>query len=315
MTNLIFIIDPNEAYLRNKTQEIYKSWGYERSEVKEMKTWEPVPKGTTLFGDKLMTHLDLSDAKDLKAFADTISHKSTKDIFTGDWYGNATIITAKKAQGSKKIENLVEKSGGQVQKGNKKTNRKADMLKELNLQTQVKSAISDYIGEDYDLMLSFYNEVSEMKKADQKKLTLDEAFSLIPPSPGSVLPWEYLNYLINGNTTKAISMFERTVEKTHCLVPLTFLTRKMSTLYRVRMAMEDGINSNSAIGKAIGETNTYEIKILMGVAKKLSIRDVELIALFTTELESDIKGGSKIDDNILFKTAIAKIGILLGNKH
>lgn len=188
------------------------------------------------------------------------------------------------------------------------------MLRELNLNSEVKSSISNYIGEDYDLMLAFYNEVREMKKEDQKKLKLDEAFSLIPPSPGSVLPWEYLNYLIEGNTTESISMFERTVEKTHCLVPLTFLNRKMSTLYRVRMAMEDGYNTPSSIQKALGEKNIYEIKSLVPIAKRLSIKDVELIGEFTSQLESGIKGGSKIEDNILFRTTLVKIGILLGNK-
>lgn len=316
MANVILIIDPSEAYLRTKLKEIYTEWGFTTSDVKHMTEWSPVPSGLTLFGERIMTHLDLSNGNDMKKFVGLLSDKATKKIFDGDWIGNGVIITAKKAQGAKKIENLVTKAGGQVLKSAKSNVRKKELLSELKVKNEIKTTISEYVGEDYELLLSFYNEMIKLDPKEQKKMTLDDAFALFPPKPGSVPPWDYLNALFNGSTTESIATFERTLINTHYLVPLTFLTRKTALLYRVVLSLQDsGINTGKQISEAIGVPNNFELTNTLKVAKRINPKSAELIAQFATELESKLKGGSVIAPEILFKETIVKIGLLLGNQQ
>lgn len=309
------IIDPSEAFLRSKTQEIFTEWGFKRTNVKELNEWQFIPKAPSLFGDLLMTHLDLTGKGTLKAFADLISQRKMQESFKNDeWYGNGVIITATTAQGTKKIEKLVSDSGGFIIKKEKSGNRKREMFSTLNLSSEVKTAIDSYVGEDYDLMLSFTNEVGKLSKDEQRKMTPEMAFSYIPPTPGSVLPWDYINALMNGNTNESIQLFNRTLNNTHILVCLVFLTKKMQLMYRVKSAMILGFNSDKQIAEAIGEKASWELSSVVRVARRISIDKVEQIALITNKLESDIKGGSQVDPTSLFLVALTKIGILMGNR-
>lgn len=312
---VILIIDSSEAFLSTKVKEIYKSWGFTRETVTEKTQWQFVSSAPSLFGEVLMTHLDLTDKKNLKEFADFISERKNLEAFKGDWYGNGVIITATSPQGTKKIEKLVISSGGTVLKKEKSEKRKSEMFAQLKLNNEVKEAVDSYVGEDYDLMLSFFNEVNELPADQQRSITVERAFSYFPPIPGSVPPWNYLNELLNGHTNEAISLFERTIINTHILVTLVFLTKKMSLLYRVKMAQVDGARSANEVSNSIGERNGPEIWSITKVAQRVTPENAERIAKIVVKLESDLKGGSGVDPNTSFKVALSKIGLLLGNRN
>lgn len=313
-TNVKLIIDPSDAFLRAKVQETFQEWGFKRTAVRELSEWQFIPKAPSLFGEKLMTHLNLTGKGDIKKFADLISLRKMQEAFSGDWYGNGLIITASTSVGVSKIEKLVTSSGGLVVKKEKSPARKKELLSGLNLSYEVRNAVDDYSGEDYDLMLSFVGAVSKLSKEEQGELTVQDAYSYFPPIPGSVLPWEFLNSLMNGNTTKSIDQFKRTIKNTHILVPLVFVTKKMQLLYRIRLSMEDGIRGDKNIATAMGEKPSWEITNLMRTARNIPIRNAELIAITSSKLESDLKGGSTTDGETEFIISLTKIGMLLGNQ-
>lgn len=315
MNKVCLIIDPSEAFLRSKTQEIFTEWGFKRTNVKELSEWQFLPKAPSLFGDLIMAHLDLTKKGTLKTFADLISQRKMQESFQGDWFGNGVIITATTAQGTKKLEKLVTDSGGFIIKKEKSGNRKKEMFSNLSVSQEVKSAVDFYVGEDYDLMISFANEVSKLPKDEQQRMTPELAFSYFPPIPGSVLPWEYLNALMNGKTGESITLFNRTLKNTHVLVCLVFITKKMQLMYRVKSAMELGINNDKQIAEAIGEKAGFELTSIARTARRVPIGRVEQIALITNKLESDIKGGSHVDPTDLFLVALTKIGVLMGNRQ
>lgn len=310
---LYLIIDPSDAFLRSKTQDIYTEWGFKRANVKELTEWQFIPTAPSMFGDRMMTHLDLTGKGDMKKFVDFFTDRKFMKNFEDKWWGNGTIITATTAQGAKKIENLVNKAGGVVIKKEKSNVRKRELLSSLSLRVDVKNAVTEFVGEDYDLMLSFVNEVSKLDKNEQKALTIEQAFSYFPPTPGSVLPWEYLNALIDGDTGKSVELFTRTVINTHVLVCLVFITKKMQLLYRVRVSMEDGLKTDKQIAAATGEKAGWELSNMVRLAKRVSLKNAERIAFLTNKLESDIKGGSQVNPNTLFLATLTQVGMLLGN--
>lgn len=311
---ICLIIDPSDAYLRTKTQDIYEEWGFTRSTVKQMTEWKFIPKNPSLFGELIMTHLDLTNKNDLKLFVESISQRKTLEAFTGEWYGNGTIITASKAVGTKKIEKLVTESGGVIYKNEKSDKRKKELFDELSITNEVRTAVNFHVGEDYELMLSFTNEVGKLTPEEQKAITVQDSLKYFPPVPGSVPPWDYLNALMNGNTQESLELFRRTILNTHVLVALVFLNKKMTMLYRVKMAQEQGLYGNS-IAAAIGESSSWELKSVTNVANRTTVNGAEHIAKIVAQLESDIKGGSAVDPNVLFEVAITKIGLLLGNRN
>lgn len=308
---IVLIIDTSLAFLRDKTREIYADWGFKREDVKELTEWEFIPKTPSLFGDIQMTHLDLSAANDLKNFAALISDKKTKESFVDNWYGNGVIITAVNAKGTKKIEKLVLDSGGVIFKKEKSDTRKKEMFNKLALSNEVKIAVNSYVGEDYDLMISFTNEISKLSKEEQQALSVEAAFSFFPPIPGSVPPWDFMNALMNSNLPESISLFYRTIQHTHVLVCMLFLQKKMSLLYRVRLAMDDGYYDSKSIANAMNENNGPELWNVLKLAKKITSKDAERIALLTDNLESDLKGGSAVDSNSEFIFVLTQIGMIL----
>ena len=312
---VILIIDSSEAFLRSKVQDVFVSWGFVRSNVKELTEWQFIPKAPTLFGERMMTHLDLTGKGAIKKFAELISLRKMQDAFKGDWYGNGLIITASTSVGLSKVEKLVVSSGGRVIKKEKSVARKKEMLSGLNVSLEVKNAVDGYAGEDYDLMLSFVNAVSKLTIEEQRAITPEIAFSYFPPIPGSVPPWDYLNVLLNGNTSSSIELFKRTIKNTHILVPLVFITKKMQLLYRLRLSMEDGIKGDKNIAIAMGEKPGWDITNLMKTARRLPLSNVENIAIISNRLESDLKGGSHADVETEFIIVLTKIGMLLGNRQ
>lgn len=313
-SKVCLIIDPSTAYLRSKTEDIYHEWGFTRSTVKQMTEWKFIPKNPSLFGELIMTHLDLTNKANLKLFVESISQRKTLEAFKGEWFGNGTIITVNTAVGTKKIEKLVLDSGGTVFKNEKSNKRKDELFNELAISNEVRTAVNYHVGEDYELMLSFTNEVSKLTKEEQRAITVQDSIKYFPPVPGSVPPWDYLNALMNGKTQESLSLFRRTILNTHVLVALVFLNKKMTMLYRVKMAQAQGLSDN-AIGKAIGETNGWELKSVINVAKRVNANNASIIANIVAQLESDIKGGSAVDPTVLFEVAITKIGILLSNRN
>ncbi len=311
MSNLVLIIDSSVAFLRSKTKEIYQEWGFTRDRVKEKSEWQFTQSAPSLFGDTLMSHLDLTDKKNLKTFADLISQRKTMEAFTGEWYGNGLIITATNAQGTKKIENLVKKSGGRVIAKAKAKPRKTELLKTVSLSTQAKFAVDQFVGEDYELLLSFVDSVKELPVEKQRSLSPEEALTYFPPTPGSVLPWEFLTALTNGNTAQAISLFDRTIVNSHILVPMTLLNSKMQKLFRVKIAMAEGYTTPAQIAKATGEKAGFELTTLVSLARKVTPIGAERIAKIVTQLESDLKGGSQADGVDLFHIALTQIGSLI----
>lgn len=314
MTNLCLIIDSEPSFLRSKVETVYKEWGFPRQNVKEQTFWDGPQRGFSLFGGKMMIHLNLEDKNDMKSFVNIITDRKTKVLFDDkNWFGNGVIITCSTAQGAKKIQDLVTKSGGTFLKKEDTKTRKAELLNGLNLVPESRKLVDYFVGEDYTLLLSFVNEMKKKTKEEQAKVTPDKVLTYFPPTPGSILPWEFMNPLMDGNTAKALSEFERTIKNTHVLVPMLFLQRQMSLLLRISIARLDIPNNPKALATAIGEKPYGGFWPVYNVARRTKVVNVERAAIRVVKLENSIKGNSHVDPNQEFRATIAELGMLLNH--
>lgn len=298
----------SEEYLRDETIRIYKEWGFSSSNVKSVEEWNPalVRGSLSLFGDVSMVHLDLSDKNKLKKFVDVIGNKETKKNFDGDsWFGAGLIITSTHAMGIKKIETLVTKTGGTVVKKEKPAEMKKRILKRVSLSKDSKEFLSNYSGENWEILIPIVNEIEKSPKEKQLELTIEDLVVKLPGKPGSVLPWEFVNPLLEGKAEEAVQLYKRSVEGSHVLVNMQLARKKLQMLYRLKLLQLSGVYDSKQQAPILGERNGPNVWITAGVAKKLSLSTAEYLAKLALETEANLKGYSSAPPDTIFTNFIA----------
>lgn len=307
MKKLLFIMDDSEAYLRNEVLRVYKEWGFKSSNVKYVEEWNNAlgRSSLSLFGDISMVHLDLSDKKYLKIFAEMISDKKEKDNFSSDnWFGPALVITSTHAQGSKKIENLVTSSGGKVIKKAKPAEMKSLLLNRIKLNKETENFVDSYVGDDYQMLIGIVNQIEKLSDKEQNSMTPEEMIVRLPSRPGSVPPWEFINPMLDGNAKEAIDLYSRCIENSHILVTMQLARTKLQMLYRLKLLLMSGIWDSKKQAEVLKQKNGPNIWLTSNVAKKLNVETAEYLAKLALVTEADLKGYSNADPNTIFKNFI-----------
>ena len=300
----------SEAYLRDEVLRISKDWNFTISNVKTVEEWDPtLARGAvSLFGDISMVHLDLSDKNKLKKFVDLISDKKNKSQFENEnWFGHGLIITSIHAQGTKKIENLVTKTGGKVVKKAKPEEMKKKLLARIHISKDLKDFLNNYAGEDYQILISIVNQLENMDKKEQLSMTIDDLIVRLPSKPGAVLPWEFINYMLEGNANEAISLYQRSMEGSHVLVTMQLARKKLQMLYRLKLLDMSDIWNSKEQAAILGERNGPNIWNTAKVAKKISLPTAEYLAKLALETEANLKGYSSANSNLIFTNFIAMV--------
>ena len=307
---IMFIMSDSEAYLRDEVLRISKDWNFTISNVKTVEEWDPtLARGAvSLFGDISMVHLDLSDKNKLKKFVDLISDKKNKSQFENEnWFGHGLIITSIHAQGTKKIENLVTKTGGKVVKKAKPEEMKKKLLARIHISKDLKDFLNNYAGEDYQILISIVNQLENMDKKEQLSMTIDDLIVRLPSKPGAVLPWEFINYMLEGNANEAISLYQRSMEGSHVLVTMQLARKKLQMLYRLKLLDMSDIWNSKEQAAILGERNGPNIWNTAKVAKKISLPTAEYLAKLALETEANLNGYSSVNSNLIFTNFIAMV--------
>lgn len=307
MVKLTFVMSDSEAFLRDEVLRISQEWGYNKSNITNVEEWNPTlaSGAVSLFGDVSITHLDLSDNNKLKAFVKLMTDKKTKHMFEDNWYGEGLIITSTYARGTKRIEDAVKKLGGNIQKKAKPAEMKKTLMSRVSLNKDTREFLNAYAGDDYQILIGIVNQISELTKDEQKKLTVDEVIVRLPSKPGSLPPWEFVNPMMEGNAKKAIELYERSVEGSHVLVTMQLSRKKLQLLYRLKLLQMAGMYKSQDQAKVVGERNGPNIWITAKVAQKLDVATTEYLAKLALHTEAGLKGHSNADPHLLFKNFIA----------
>lgn len=310
--NLLFIMSDSEAHLRDEVIRQREKWGFKSSNVKTTETWNPaLTRGSvSLFGEPTLIHLDLSDKNRLKSFVEMIDDKKSK-YFEDHWFGQGVIITSTHAQGTKKIENLIKKSGGKVIKKAKPAEMVKILLNRVNLSKESKDFLKDYAGENYEILFSIVNQIEKMDKSEQQNTTIEDLIIRLPSKPGAVPPWEFINPMLEGDAKKAIKLYERAIEGSHILVTMTFAKSNLQLLYRLKVLQSVGIWKSNEQAETIGERNGPKIWNAANVAKKVDIKTAEYLAKLALATEANLKGHSSANPDIIFKNFIAAVCIAI----
>lgn len=312
MNKLILMIDESTSYLDKKVKEKYLEWGYVQSDMTYTTEWKNgIANKQSFFGQNFV-HLDLSDKKDLKAFVELIDNRKKNNLFKdNDWYYDGVIITTTHQQGSSKVVKLVKEFSGDVLEKRKADVVKKELLQELKINKELTGLISDYVGDDYELLLGVINNMKSVTKEEKDNLTFETIYSFLPSKPGSIPPWNFLNEVFNQNINNAVYMLKRTLENTHYLVIITLLKSKMNLLYQYTLLSTLGYKTNNEKAKALQLKNSY-VFIDFQKIKKLDLSVAEYLCKLIVKAEEDLKGNLNLYNyDAYIESLVTKIIIAL----
>lgn len=342
---ITLIIDKSPAYLNSLTDDEIKKFKYNKSNVRKETSWSKNLANTKeLFGQPKMVVLDLSDANNAKSFASLIPNKkknSSSDyivsdensLFYGNWWGNGVIIKflypAKESgynnktssAGLTKIMNLVKQSNGKIIDNSKSKSDKIenDLLKKYPLNINIKTAIKNYIGEEYDKAISLTKALDKLSKEEIKNLTLNEIAVYLPNVGGRILPWEPTNALFEMNLKQALIYCDRIIEENgkeivSPIVVMASLKNTSRSLLEASVCYHSGFKTIEKISQALNSyTNNFlSIKPLINMGKMPSPETASYILKLVVEADSYYKGnGTIIDQRNFLKNLFNKIYLAL----
>lgn len=299
MKNRLFlIIDDSDIFLDKKTNEILENW--KQDNIYECSTITQWSKGIgnqiTMFS-KPCIKLDLRDDKNLKNFAELVKNKNKNNLFADNWFENGVIIITNKIRGTSKIVQLVKDSNGVIIQ--KKTNEehKKEILNSLKVNNSVKNFISEYIGDDYELLYLIANSINSVK--DTSLINLNNIQTFIPAKPGSIPPWDYINCLNSGNIAKANEQLDRVLENTHYLVVVSLLKNFMYNLLLYNIATKYGYKDIKQIAKIYNMKNQWTFLGVSKIRKDLNIKVCEYLLEEICYIEYLLKTGQNTNAEYL----------------
>lgn len=314
----MFIMSDSDSYLRDEVLRTADKWGFSSANVKYTESWDPtlVRGSMSLFGEESMVHLDLSNNSKLKAFVSLIRSKKEKQMFENEsWFGPGLIITSIHARGAKAIQDLVTKTGGEVVKKAKPAEMKKLLLQRVNLNSESQDFLNNYVGEDYEILFPIVNQLKNMSDDEQFELKIDDLIVRLPGTPGSVLPWEFVNPMLEGNAKEAIDLYERAVSGSHILVTMQLARTKLQLMYRLKLLLIAGVWKSDEQAKILKERNGPNIWITAKAAKGVSVDTAEYLAKLALATEANLKGASSANPDLIFKNFIASTCIAINNNQ
>lgn len=307
---IALIIDKDTTILDFNVRKIMEKWGYPRSEYKTLNTWSVgAASSQVLFGKPKAVHLNLTDKSSLSDFVKFISDKKNKKYITGDWFGVGLIITVLSIKGATKIKKLVEESGGVIL--NEDLNSvKSRLLNSVNLPKNVKDFLSEYVGENYSILL---NIVNSLGNKDCSNYTIDDVIILLPNQKGSIPPWEFINELFKGSPTKIYESLDRYYKsnKGSEFPLIALLKNKLTIIYHDLLLIKSGHNNISERAKLLGLNNTYQLKTLQQMKKKPTPETIGKILKRTLDLENKLKGEYNVSDEVRYNMIKNHIGLMI----
>lgn len=310
MNNVALIIDSSPQYIFTRVRDTMLSWGIQPSEYKTVNEWIiGIATARTMFGKPKAIHLDLSAQNDFKKFNELYKKdKAFQESLSKDkWWGTGVIITTTIAKGSQGLEKIVSNSNGTIIKKRKPEEVKEELLSELSLSNSHKKFLSDYVGEDYDLLLNCVKNLKNLSKEDLNNVTIDDLTVYLPVKKGSIPPWDFINSLVKLNAKETLDNLRRTLETQHPLIVMTFLKRKIEEMYHDKVLMESGVGSFKDRAEII-KSNPWSIKNLSTTNSRLSLETLESLVYYINSVEDKLKGGGNIlDSNTYMESVVSKV--------
>ena len=310
LQKLFLLINPNESFLEDKVVEILdNNFNTTLSKCRKIDTWNVgISKENNLFLEPEVIVLNLTDKNKLKQFTELVDNKKVTEFNDNSWIGAGVIIYTTHTQGAKKIETLCKKYNGNIQLKQTSQEHKLAILNELGFTQQQKDFLSNYVGEDFTLLLNIKKGVKNKTVEEIQDLSLYDLYLFLPQKPGSVPPWEVVELVLQCKKSEAIKRLTRVLEHTHPLVIMVFLKQKIDLLYKVTTLRLTGISDKDSIVRILNLKNAYSLISINKMMRKPNYETTEYLLKLVAISEQELKGSQNIKDlNTYMEILLMKI--------
>lgn len=238
----------------------------------------------TLLGNKVGTELVIEDKDHAEEFMKTIAPdvKMVKNKPT-DSDGKKKIVDDLKiimndglfivinapvtSNAVKSIINMVNGLGeGFDDPSNDKMGEAGKILNGCKINDNVKSALLDYLGEDYEILLPVVKNIVALPAEDQKSMSVEDVMMRVPNPPGKILPWGGRGdrgmdeYAMDGDMGKALNRLDRVLAGG--MLPIMFSTWFLNTVHRsvMMLSLTKQSGDHDKAAHALGYGGIYTTK-------------------------------------------------------
>lgn len=319
MIKLALVIEKEETLRLKKVKEIYKKWGFKKSQVRTVHEWKTGLASSGMLFEQVMVYLHLetiANAQYLSHFVKLIDNRKKNDIFKENWFGNGVIISVPSLQGSAKIKKLVQEFGGEIHESGEQAKDDLANLNKLKLPLHLKQEAVMYAGDDPNRIAILLNGLKTLSDSELSKLTSEDFQVYLPPIPGKVPPWNFVSNLFAKNISATLSDLDRYMsnDESVIIIPMTMLKRKVCQLYEYISLKQTTKLSDTDIAKTLGLKNAWALKDFRAYSQ-LPLKKAETIVKLTLQEEEKVKGGHfRSDELVSFKLLLSKIHVLLGGR-
>ena len=115
------------------------------------------------------------------------------------------------------------------------------LLSRINVTPAVRQFLSDYVGDDEDMLVPVVCSLSTIPSTLHPRITIEDMWIRFPGSKGSLPPWNVSNDIFLGNVDSAIDTFRRVTrnQTRNCFAVARITTDKIRHMFEIQHLFTD----------------------------------------------------------------------------
>lgn len=263
--------------------------------------------GRTLFGDCPTLVLNLESKEDVKATLAYLQAKTPEEL--ADRFPSGIFIrTQVPIVSIKKLQEHVTSLGGDVMSKKKKDRQElpSELLKQTNLSSDVKKFLLDFAQGEPEHVVGVVRQVRVLTEKQQAALSVESIIVRLPQDPQAAPPWDIEEPFWRGDTKETLRVAQRICGSTGPLLLLWQLRKTSQMVLDFAGMGGTGGRDRATLAKITDSLPNYGLVVAERTAKKVGLAKAIRIAEIIADYGQRIKGGSRLDADILMETALVK---------
>lgn len=263
--------------------------------------------GRTLFGDCPTVVLKLEDKESVKATLAYLQAKTPEEL-NERFPSGIFIRTQVPIMSLKKLQEHIMSLGGDVMSKNKKDRQELpeELLKRTNLSSDVKKFLLEFSQGEPEHVVGVVRQVSTLGPKQQAALSVEAIVVRLPQDPQTAPPWDIEGPFWRGDTKETLKTARRICGNDGPLLLLWQLRKTSQMVLDFAGMGGTGGLDRAALAKITCSQPNYGLTVAERTAKKVGLATAIRVAEIIADYGNKIKGGSKLDAEILMDAALIK---------
>lgn len=301
---LVLIVEKSKVYSDFLKNSYLNKWGVPIGEAREA-TKLSESAGETLFGETPPSIITLNSPTEVKELVKEFENLDKIGELEQLKNNGIIVIANVNRQSTRKLESLFKKHG--VVEVTNKNSITVELLNKVNLPTEVRQFLIDYVGQDYENLIPIVNALLKSPPSSHKNVRIEDVYIRLPKPPGSVPPWEIEKPIFEKNADKTIDVFRRVSRSSHYLVILSLLKNKLMLAYRIASLLDNNIKNDAEITRNLNISNNYYYKMTKQISVRQGKENLGKMLKVIMDTESNVKGGVNINGEVQMEVMLIKL--------